>query len=85
MRVRPLQKAWLAYIISCKYDEWDRRQYYAAVIQKLERELKIEQYDFPEMKDMAAEFLDECQDDPDITNMSVEEIEEIMEKSDSDF
>lgn len=80
-----LNKAWLAYIISCKHDDMSRRQYYAAVIQKLERELKIEQYDFPEIKGLAADFLDECQDDPDVQNMSVEEIEEIMRKSDSEF
>ncbi|MGA9169589.1 MAG: hypothetical protein WBZ20_05535 [Nitrososphaeraceae archaeon] len=29
-------KALLAYTISCKHDDWDRRKYYAAVIQKLE-------------------------------------------------
>ena len=80
-----LNKAWLAYIISCKHDDMPRRQYYAAVIQKLERDLKIEQYDFPEIKGMAADFLDECEDDPDIRDMSLEEIEEIMRKSDSDF
>lgn len=79
-----LFKAWLAYTISCKHNDMPRREYYAAVIQKLEGELNLEKYDFPEIKDLAADFLDECQDDPDIRDMSVEEIEEIMMKSDSD-
>jgi hypothetical protein len=36
---RALTKAWLAYIIiSFKHDDWDRRKYYAAIIQKLEGE-----------------------------------------------
>jgi len=58
---------------------------YAAVIQKLEGELGLKKYYFPEIKDRAADFLDEHQDDPDIRNMSVEEIEEIMRQSDSEF
>jgi len=80
-----LGKAWLAYIISCKHDDWRRRKYYAAVIQKLEGELNIQKYDFPEMRGIVADFLDEYHDDPDVQNMSIEEIEEIMSKSDTDF
>jgi hypothetical protein len=80
-----LQKAWLAYIISCKHDDRDRRKYYAAVIQKLEGELGLKKYYFEEIKEMTADFLEEHQDDPNIHDMSLEEIEEIMRKSDSEF
>jgi len=80
-----LIKAWLAYTISCKHDDWDRRKYYAAVIQRLEGELGLKKYDFPEIKDIATDFLDEHQDDPDIQSMPVEEVEEIMKKSDTEF
>ena len=55
------------------------------VIQKLEGEMGIKKYDFPEMRGILAEFLEEYQDDSDIQNMSIEEIEEVMSKSDSEF
>lgn len=80
-----LTKAWLAYTISCKHDDWEKRKYYAAVITKLERELNLKQYEFEEMKEIAAEFLNEYRADPEIQNMPIEEIEEIMRKSDSEF
>jgi hypothetical protein len=80
-----LQKAWLAYTISCKHDDWDRRKYYAAVIQKLEGELGLKKYNFEEIRDMTTDFLEEHQDDPNIHDMSVEEIEEIMRRSDTTF
>src|SRR2546427_9658073 len=80
-----LGKAWLAYIISCKHDDLRRRKYYAAVIQKLEGELGIKKYDFPEIRGLVEDYLEEYQDEPDVQNMSIEEIEEIMSKSDSEF
>jgi hypothetical protein len=80
-----LKKAWLAYTISCKNDDWESRSYYAAVIQKLEGELGLKKYDFLEIKDLAADFLDDNQDEPNIHDMSVEEIVDIMRKSDSEF
>lgn len=80
-----LQKAWLAYIISCKKDDWERRKYYATVIQKLEGELGLKKYDFPEIKDIAAEFLSEYRADPEIQSVPTEEIEELMRKSDREF
>jgi len=80
-----LLKAWLAYTISCKHDDWERRKYYAAVIQKLEGELGLKKFDFPEIKEIPpADFLDD-DDDVDIQNMSVEEIEKIMRKNDTEF
>jgi hypothetical protein len=45
----------------------------------------IKKYDFPELRGMVAEFLEEYHDDPDVQNMSIEEIEEITSRSDSDF
>lgn len=80
-----MAKAWLAYTISCKNDDWDRRCYYAIVIQKLEKELGLTLYPFEEIKYLAADYLDDHQADPSIHDMSVEEIVEIMRKSDSDF
>jgi hypothetical protein len=80
-----LGKAWLGYIISCKHDDWERRKYYAAVIQKLEGEMGIKKYDFPELRGIVAEFLEEYQESLDFQNMSIEEIEEIMSKSDTQF
>jgi hypothetical protein len=55
------------------------------VIQKLEGEMGIRKYDFPEMRGIVVEFLEEYQDVPVIQNMSIEEIEEVMSKSDSEF
>jgi hypothetical protein len=80
-----LQSGGLPYIISCKNDDYERRYYYAVVIQKLEGELGLKKYNFPEIKDLAADFLDSHQVDPSIHDMSVEEIEELMRKSDADF
>lgn len=80
-----LKKGWLAYIISCKKDDYEKRKYYAAVINKLEKDLEIKQYDFEEMQEVAAEFLENHEVDPEIQNMSVKEIEEIMKKSDDEF
>lgn len=80
-----LMKAWLAYTISCKHNDRERRKYYAAVIQKLEGELGLQKYNFPETKEIAAEFLNECRNDSDLQSMSIEEIEELMKKSDSQF
>ena len=82
---RWLGKAWLGYIISFKHDDWERRKYYAAVIQKLEAEIGIKKYDFPEIRGIVADYLEEYQDDPDVQSMSIEEIEEVMSKSDSEF
>src|SRR6266566_4905988 len=42
-------------------------------------------YDFPEIRGIVADYLEEYQDDPDVQSMSIEEIEEIMSKSDSEF
>jgi hypothetical protein len=69
-----LAKAWLAYTISCKNEDWDRRCYYAAVIQKLEKELGLALYPFEEIKYLATDYLDDHQADPSIRDMSVEEI-----------
>lgn len=80
-----LKKGWIAYVISCKHDDWDRRLYYAAVINKLEKDLGIKQYEFEEIQELAAEFLDEHGSDPDIQDMSLEEIKELMRKSDIEF
>jgi hypothetical protein len=80
-----LNRAWFAYTISCKHEDWKRREYYAAVIRKLEKELGLALYPFEEIKNLAADFLDEHQDEPSIHDMSIDEIVDIMRKSDSEF
>lgn len=80
-----LTKAWLAYLLSCKYHETENRKYYSAVIQKLEGELGLQKYNFPEVQEIAADFLNECRNDPEIQDMPISEIIELMEKSDSQF
>jgi hypothetical protein len=36
-----LQKTWVAYVISCKKDDLENKQFYTAVIEKLQHELGI--------------------------------------------
>lgn len=80
-----LIKAWLAYTISFKHDDWEKRKYYAAVIQKLQKDLRLKQYEFEEMQELAAEYLENHEVDPELNKMSVEEIEELMKQSSDDF
>jgi hypothetical protein len=51
-----LHKAWKGYVIAKNKDEHNRMKYYAIVIQKLERELRIKVSSFPELKLMALNF-----------------------------
>jgi hypothetical protein len=79
-----LQKAWIAYVILCKKDDFERKRYYAAVIQKLQRELGKTVTDFPELRLMALDFYQENRDSlPD--DLSGEEVLELMRKGDSEF
>jgi hypothetical protein len=82
-----LCKAWAAYIISDKKDDLDRKQYYAAVIQKLQHELGMTVRSFPELNLMAMDFYlknlkDTEKDDQDLTG---EEVMQLMRKSDDEF
>jgi hypothetical protein len=85
-----LQKAWVAYVISCKKDDPERRQYYAAVIQKLQGELGLTIYDFPELKQMTLDFLSLPQyhalmDWASEEEVSGDEILDILIKGDNEF
>jgi hypothetical protein len=51
-----LKKAWVAYSISDKNNDLERKQYYAAVIQKLERELGKTVTPFRELKMLALKY-----------------------------
>jgi|SRR5690242_1987974 len=53
-----LAKAWVAYTISTQKDDLERKQYYAAVIQKLQRELGISVTRFEELEMCALEFFE---------------------------
>jgi hypothetical protein len=44
-----LHKAWKGYIIAKNKQEYDRREYYAAVIQKLQSELGLRVSSFPDI------------------------------------
>jgi hypothetical protein len=82
-----LSKAWVAYIISDKQDDLERKQYYAAVIQKLQHELGMTVRSFPELNLMALDFYiknlkDTEKDDQDLR---CEQVMEIMRKSDNEF
>jgi hypothetical protein len=79
-----LQKAWFAYVISCNKDDLERKEYYAAVIQKLQHELGKTETDFPELRLMALDYYKENRDSlPE--DLSGEEVLELMRKSDSAF
>jgi hypothetical protein len=86
-RTMAVEKAWVAYIISCKKDDLERKKYYAAVIQKLEHELGKTMTDFPELKLMALEFYEKNLKDVQKANedMTAEHVMELMKKSDSKF
>lgn len=82
-----LCKAWVAYIISDKNDDLDRKEYYAAVIQKLELELGMTVRSFPELNLMGLDFYiknlkDTEKDDQDLTG---EQVMELMRNSDNEF
>jgi hypothetical protein len=79
-----LQKAWVAYMISCKNDDLERKQYYGAVIQKLQRELGKTVTDFPELRLMALDFYEKNRDSLPY-DMSGDEVLELMRESDSEF
>ena len=79
-----LQKAWVAYVISSKKDDLERKEYYAAVIKKLEHELGKTVTDFPELRLMALDYYERNRDSfPE--DLSGEEVLELMRESDSDF
>jgi hypothetical protein len=82
-----LCKAWVAYIISDKKDDLERKQYYAAVIQKLQHELGMTVRSFPELNLMALDFYiknlkDTEKDDQELTG---EQVMDVMRKSDDEF
>lgn len=51
-----LHKAWKGYVIAKNKDELDRLGYYAAVIQKLQRELGLEISSFPDLGSIAERY-----------------------------
>src|SRR5690349_2857433 len=51
-----LHKAWKAYIIAKNKHEYDRMEYYAAVIQKLQNELALPVNSFPDIGLSALKF-----------------------------
>ena len=53
---KALKKAWVAYSISDKNNDIERKQYYAAVIQKLERELGKTITPFRELKMLGLKY-----------------------------
>lgn len=58
-----LHKAWKGYVIAKNKDELDRLGYYAAVIQKLQRELGLEVSSFPDLGPIAERYFHEAADE----------------------
>lgn len=88
-----LAKAWVGFMISKQNGDDDRMRYYAAVIQKLQKEMKGLDYrfkisSFPELQMMAAEFYDDHAEELEADwdkDLTADQIFEIMTRSDSDF
>jgi hypothetical protein len=51
-----LHKAWKGYVIAKNKDELDRLGYYAAVIQKLQKELGLKVSSFPDLGPIAERY-----------------------------
>jgi hypothetical protein len=71
-------------VISCKKDDLERKEYFAAVIQKLEHELGKTVTDFPELPLMALHFYEKNRDSLP-HDISGDEALEIMKECDSAF
>jgi hypothetical protein len=54
-----LHKAWKGYVIAKNKDEFDRLEYYASVIRKLQKELGLEVSSFPDLGLMAPEDIND--------------------------
>ena len=81
-----LHKAWKGYVIAKNKDEFDRMEYYASVIQKLQKELGLRISSFPDLGLMAQEDIDddsECETNSE--EMTGEEILQLLMKRDREF
>jgi hypothetical protein len=56
-----LHKAWKGYVIAKNKDEFERLEYYAGVIQKLQKELGLEISSFPDLGMIAENTADDSQ------------------------
>ena len=81
-----LHKAWKGYVIAKNKDEFDWIEYYASVIQKLQKELGLRISSFPDLGLMAQEDIDddsECETNTE--EMTGEEILQLLMKHDREF
>lgn len=78
-----LHKAWLGYIISKNKFELDRMEYYASVIQKLQKELGLQISSFPDLNLPSLDSF-ETNAESGSEEISEEELFELMAKRDQE-
>ena len=81
-----LHKAWKGYVIAKNKDEYERMEYYASVIQKLQKELGLAISSFPNLGLISQEVdNDDSQYEVNIEDMTSEEVLELLNESDREF
>jgi hypothetical protein len=78
-----LHKAWLGYIIGKNKFELDKMEYYASVIQKLQKELGLQISSFPDL-DLPSLDSSEANAESGSEDISEEELNELMVKRDQE-
>lgn len=80
-----LHKAWKGYVIAKNKDEFERLEYYAGVIQTLQKELRLEISSFPDLGMTAENAADDSQCKVSNDELSVEEVVELLKENDREF
>lgn len=80
-----LHKAWKGYVIAKNKDEFERLEYYAEVIQKLQKELGLEISYFPDLGMIAENAANDPQCKASIDELTPEELIELLKENDREF
>jgi hypothetical protein len=80
-----LHKAWKGYVIAKNKDEFERIEYYAEVIQKLQKELGLGVSSFPDLGMIAENPSDDSQCKASINELTGEELIELLKENDIEF
>ena len=80
-----LHKAWKGYVIAKNKDEFERLEYYAEVIQKLQKELGLEISSLPGLGMIAENAADDTQSKASIDELTPEELIELLKDNDKEF
>jgi hypothetical protein len=81
-------KAWVAFMISIDNHDQEKKEYYAAVIQKLQGELGVDITPFPELKNLVVDFISQNKELAEWASeeeLSGDEILAILLKGDNEF